>query len=70
MLQSQLVSGANVNTAAGGKRKAPDGSTADDSAAKRTRVSSGEGAANPKKGAACSAVAYKQDCTARLPLAA
>ena len=38
---------------AAGKRKAPDGSTADDGLAKRARVTSGEGAAKPKKGAGC-----------------
>jgi hypothetical protein len=40
---------------AAGKRKALDGSTADDGLAKRARVTSGEGAAKPKKGAGCRA---------------
>jgi hypothetical protein len=42
------------DTIAAGKRKAPDGSTADDGLAKRARVTGGEGAAKPKKGAGCS----------------
>ena len=40
---------------AAGKRKAPDGSMTDDSLPKRARVTSGEGAAKPKKGVACCA---------------
>lgn len=34
----------------GGKRKAPDGSMAEDAAAKRAKTDSGDGVAKPKKG--------------------